>query len=239
VCRPAGGCCAPRSGPAPTTPGSVAAGRARVGLAQAPADHAARVPSGLSAKDRCRPSLPGGRWRRPPGRCRSPEPPRPREAAFGPGEDAHHGGRPVGKTALASVRGHKWTRRRMSRERQQESSETLHHVDASTHACDRSVVRNPPAWHSGHSGTRRRDFRAGWSAVALPRPTVRHSGWSAKKRPIHSGARGVRGEARMRLVFRPPREGRAQALRGARGTSASRRWVRVGATGSAAHAIRR
>jgi hypothetical protein len=67
------------------------------------------------------------------------------------------------------------------RESERERCETLHDVVATTHACDRFVVRNPSAWHSRHSRARRRDSRAGWSAVAPARPTVRDRGWFAKK----------------------------------------------------------
>jgi len=93
----------------------------------------------------------------------------------------------------------------MSRERQRESGETLHHVVAATHACDAFVVRNPPAWQSGHSNAQRCESGACRSAVALARQTAR-DGAVCQERPTKRGARGVRGEARMLLVFRPPQE---------------------------------
>ena len=67
------------------------------------------------------------------------------------------------------------------RESERERRETLHDVVATTHACDRFVVRNPSTWHSGHSDTRRCQSRADRPAFALARPTVLGSGWSAKR----------------------------------------------------------
>ena len=156
--RPGGGCCGPRSGPVRRTRssardplGSAAAGRARVGPARGPAGRAARAPSGSSVGDRCPPRSPDGRSRRPAGRCRSLVPPQPREAALGRGDAAHHGGRPVGETASASVHGHKWVSQGMPRESRRIRGKSLHQVVAPTHGRDRFVVRNPPTWQLGHS----------------------------------------------------------------------------------------
>lgn len=57
----------------------------------------------------------------------------------------------------------------MSRESQREGGETLHHLVAPPHARDRFVVRNPPAWQSGHSGAGLRESRADQPAVTLGR----------------------------------------------------------------------
>jgi hypothetical protein len=65
------------------------------------------------------------------------------------------------------------------RESERERCESLHDVVATTHACDRFVVRNPPAWHSGNSGTRRCE---NCRCRSLSRRHVGDSGWSSLTR---------------------------------------------------------